>query len=448
MRERLNQLFRLREGEAGLVIVLGFLLLGNSIAIQVSNVVSVSGFLDSAGVKQIPFVWIVDMLVIVVATGLQSLVVDKFDRLSFMRVMTFAFALIYVALRLMFSLRVPGAINYFLLYILTDVQWLFFPLIFWVMANDICEPAQAKRLFPLIAAFAFTGKLLGLGISVISPRLFERLGIDPAEILSLNVLIYLLAYATATIGLRNVRVRQTAAQHEKWQAALTEGWGFVKEVLSFRFLMISMLALAVCDTIIEFHFLAISEQAFAGLNRYQEFYGTFKLGVTVASIIIQVLVTSRFIEHFGLKNSFFVMPAFMLLSMLAMIGFPGIVTAIVAMGLFKLNDGTIEETARKSFQALVPEERRGRVSMFMDSFLLAGGTILGSLVIAAILYLGPLLNIAQAYYAYLVVGAVAALISIWAIFRMRRVYDSSLLNWRLKRRQRGASVLDKLEFSD
>jgi len=29
---------------------------------------------------------------------------------------------------------------------------------------------------------------------------------------------------------------------------------------------------------------------------------------------------------------------------------------------------------------------------------------------------------------------------------MRAVYESSLLNWRLKRRQRGTSLLDKLEF--
>ena len=33
-----------------------------------------------------------------------------------------------------------------------------------------------------------------------------------------------------------------------------------------------------------------------------------------------------------------------------------------------------------------------------------------------------------------------------AITFMRRAYDSSLLNWRLKRRQRGASTLDKLTF--
>jgi hypothetical protein len=30
--------------------------------------------------------------------------------------------------------------------------------------------------------------------------------------------------------------------------------------------------------------------------------------------------------------------------------------------------------------------------------------------------------------------------------RMRTVYDTSLFNWRLKRRQRSAGVIDKLNF--
>jgi AAA family ATP:ADP antiporter len=47
---------------------------------------------------------------------------------------------------------------------------------------------------------------------------------------------------------------------------------------------------------------------------------------------------------------------------------------------------------------------------------------------------------------YLAIALLAAGVAVWAILNMRRTYDSSLLNWRLKRRQRGASVLDNIEF--
>jgi hypothetical protein len=40
----------------------------------------------------------------------------------------------------------------------------------------------------------------------------------------------------------------------------------------------------------------------------------------------------------------------------------------------------------------------------------------------------------------------AAAVGLWAALRLRAVYDSSMLNWRLKRRERRSSVMDKLQF--
>jgi AAA family ATP:ADP antiporter len=82
----------------------------------------------------------------------------------------------------------------------------------------------------------------------------------------------------------------------------------------------------------------------------------------------------------------------------------------------------------------------------MDTYLFATGSIIGCLVAGAIVLAGLRLNIANYFYIYLAFVVLAALFASWAIFKMREVYDSSLFNWRLKRRQRGASVLDKLEF--
>jgi len=80
--------------------------------------------------------------------------------------------------------------------------------------------------------------------------------------------------------------------------------------------------------------------------------------------------------------------------------------------------------------------------MFMDSYLTAGGIIVGSLITSLIVFTGILFDIPNYFYVYLAVAVLAALFSIWAIFKMRTVYDSSLLSWRLKRRQRARSVLD------
>jgi hypothetical protein len=129
--------------------------------------------------------------------------------------------------------------------------------------------------------------------------------------------------------------------------------------------------------------------------------------------------------------------------MLLQAGLAGAVGGVFAM---RLSQYTVDEPTRKAFQSLVPEERRGRVSIFLESYLYFAGTVLGCLITGLIVIIGTLTG-SQVYPTiYLALSALSAAYAVWMIERMRRVYDSSLLNWRLKRRQRGRSVLDGIEF--
>ncbi len=446
MGERLGQLFRIRPGETGTVVALGFILLTNALAMQISYVVSISGFLSEQGANQIPLVWIVDMLLILLLTGISSLIVDRFNRVRLMGAMSIALAVIFIVLRLMFIAGLPGWLNYSLLYLIAEQQWQFFPLVFWVLANDIFDMAQAQRLFPLIAAGNLLGQTLGLGIAAAAPGLMSSLNISSEELLTLNVLIYTLSSFVIAWGLRSAHIRKTAYRRETVRETLTEGWGFVQEVPAFRYLMMAVLALTICDTIIEFHFLALSETAFPETASYQTFFSLYRLGVILAATAIQGFLTSRVINKVGLKNAFFALPLALLSGALWAIVMPGIASSVGAMVLLKLTRDTIDESSRKSFQALVPEERRGRVSLFMDSYPVAVGTIIGAVAVGAIVFIGQQMGSTRYFIVYLGIAAFTAWFAIWAIARMRRVYDSSLLNWRLKRRRRGGQMLDKLDF--
>ena len=440
-----NRLFRLHAGETGLVLALGILLLGNSLAMQVSSVVSVSGFLSEVGPNQILIVWVVDMLLIILAAGLQSLIVDRFDRITLMGWISIAFALAYTVLRVMFTFGVPGWLTYSLLYLLTDQQWLFFPLIFWILANDIFDMAQSQRLFPLIGGLGFVGQVLGLGITAAAANVLRERNVSTVELLSLNVVIYILVYALVVTRLRGVKIRHTAHARETVREALTEGWGFIREVPTFRFLTLSMIAAGMAITIIEFRFLADSNAAFHDPASFQTFYSLYKIGLAVGGLAIQGFLTSRIINRMTLKNAFFVLPVALVAGTAAMLAAPGVVTSTAVRATTRILQNT-DESARKSFQALVPEERRGRVSMFMDSYLYAIGTIIGSILTGIVILIGLGVRSTSDYFVYIGLALLASILATWAIIRVRATYDTSMLNWRLKRRQRGASVLDKLEF--
>ncbi|HEX2979090.1 MAG TPA: hypothetical protein VHO48_02390 [Anaerolineaceae bacterium] len=442
-----NRIIRFQAGELQIVLILGFLLLGNSLARQVSGIVGLSGFLSTSGVNSMLLVMGIDYLIVLLVSAIQSLVVDKFDRKKFLAGICLAFMLVFICVRLLFLFQAPEWLSYAIMYLVAEQQLIFFPLVFWVLANDICNMAQSKRLFPVISSWSFVGKLLGIAIAAASPTLFARLGIPLEEILSLNALIYLVAFMLVIFGLKNREIRQTAQANETVQETMHEGWDFVRNVPSFRYLVIAILALAICDTIVEFRFLVISDQAIPGQSAYQEFYSLYRLGATLLSFLMQTFFTSQIISRLNLKNVFFILPVVTLLGSVGMFVLPGLSVAVTAMVSLKLVRETIDESSRKSMEALVPEERRGRVSTFMDSYLPAIGTITSCLVTGIIVVIG-LGTGRDLHGLYLAVAIVGAIVAIWSISKMRACYDSSLLNWRLKRRQRGmsADILDKLTF--
>lgn len=440
---KITQLIRVYPDERWLFIVLGLVFFCNSLATQIASVASVSGFLKGNGIEQIPLVWIIDMLVITLTAGLQSLIIDKFERTKLVKAMTVGFALVFIALRLLFFWNAPDWLNYGLMIIISEQQWLFFPLVFWTLAQDVFSVAQAKRLFSPIASLGFVGRLVGLGLVSASPYLVEKIGIAAEELLILNVAVYLAAYLLVVFGLKKVDVRQTSEQRGTMREIFAEGWEFVNNIPAFRYLTISIFAINLSLTFLEFGFLASTHQAYP--DNFQTFYGLYRLGLTVLSFILQGFVTSRLIEKLTLKNSFLIMP-FALFGGALWMMFSGVVSAIGGFVLPKVAQFTAYDSARRSFQALAPEERRGRVSMFMESYLFALGVIVASLLIFGILFAGRWIGEQTSTLIYRGLGVATSLWAVWAIIKMRQVYDDGMLNWRLKRRQRGASVLDKLKF--
>ncbi len=439
-----ERVMRLKPHELRVVLVLGFLLFVNSMARQVSGIVAVSGFLNTSSVNSMLLVMGIDYVFVLLVGGLQSLIVDRYNRIRLMAGVSLAFALVFIILRVMFAVGSPGWLNYSVMYLIAEQQLVLFPVIFWVLANDIFSFSQAQRVFPLVASWSFIGKLIGIGIAWISPYLFEWLKIKPEEILLFNAFVYLVGFLLVISTLRKVSIRHTVQQSETFKENLTEGWDFVKGIDSFRFLMFAIIALAVADTIIEFRFLVVTDALFIGLDAYQRFYSLYRLGATVLGFVVQVFITSRLMNRMHVKRVFLIFPLVILIGAGGVLVSPGLWAAVAAMLTVKLVRETVDDSARKSIQALVPEERRGRVSTFIDNYLPATGTILACLITGGIVVLGEKIG-RDLHLAYLAIALLSGAFALWAVIRMGRVYEKSLLNWRLKRRQRSSDTLiDKI----
>ena len=226
----LNRLFSLKPGELRLVIILGSILLCNSVAQKVSEISAVSNLLSDVGVAQILIVWTIDGVLLILTTGLQSLLIDRFNRIKLMSAVSLGLALAFLVLRLMFWAKAPLWLTYSLLYLLSQQQWLFFPLVFWILANDILDIPQTKRLFPQIASWGFAGGLLGIAFAAVSPGLMSQFGLQSESLLTCNIVLYVLIFWVIQNKLPHQRLRQTRTKSITMQETLIEGWDFVHHV--------------------------------------------------------------------------------------------------------------------------------------------------------------------------------------------------------------------------
>lgn len=440
MEERLYRWFHLRQGELGLVLILGIILFSNYAAMGITKVIAVSGFLSEVKGHYILLVWAIDMVLLILASGLQSLIIDRFSRVNLTITVLIIFSVLYAGLPILFQIPfIPRQINYALIYLLNDQQWRFFPVLFWILVNDLFSPSQGQRLQPTIANFAFVGTIVGLGVAALE----SRMHVGPTPLLLLNATIFLLAGLVGYGGLRSVKLRKVTITPKPLLKVFTEGWSFVREVPAFAYLSASMLATGIVMTILLYDTLT-DAQLVMGIN-FQGFYASYNLAIALGSILVQSQA-QWLINRLQLKNTFMVQTLTMLAGSVLSLVFPVMASSALAQGVARTNYDTVDVSARKAFQAFVPDERRGRVSMFIDSYLPSLGTIIGSLVTFAIVLIGLNLGQSRIWYSsiYLGVAIAVALISLGAGFRMRKVYDASLLNWRLKRRRRGVGIISQI----
>lgn len=109
--------------------------------------------------------------------------------------------------------------------------------------------------------------------------------------------------------------------------------------------------------------------------------------------------------------------------------------AFLALGLafWFIPRWSIDENARRAALALVPDERRTRVSFVVDLMPISLGLIIAG-PLAAIGYLSGYL------WAIPMLGALITILAVPLAFKVRRGWEDSLLNWRLRRRKQNRSL--------
>ncbi len=434
--------------ERSRALTLALLLFINSLILESNEVVATSGFVGRVGPEQIPWVWAVALLAGMIGSGAYSLVVDRTRRERLAIAVFLGFAVLYVALYGLFRLGAPDSVSYPLLMMVNEQQWLLLPMLMWALAGDLFSVAESKRLFPLLGMAALAG---GIDGNLVTASLSQRLSQSTAGsvvLLLMNAAWLLLMTAILTLSSRRIKITtRQAAKSDKPLETLREGLAFIREVPSYRYLTLAMLLLGASLNVIEYQLIATMAQTHAGAASLEAFYATLRAARIVLMLLVQGLAAGWLLKRFGFKSVFFLMPVALLGGLLLAWLWPTLIGVVLGEYLSRITLQGIDEPSRRSFVGLVPDERRGRVSAFLDGYLYQLGSILSCGMVLAVLAAvrRNVLTPQMGRMVYTALALACAATALWALTRFRAHYDASMFNWRLRRRQR-KSVLDNIEF--
>lgn len=286
---------------------------------------------------------------------------------------------------------------------------------FWLVGNLLFSTRQAKRLFGPIGLGLIVGGIVG---SSIAGSAADVLG---TENLLLFAAVILGGCALLVLALEP-HMRGTQGSSGRLVGDLSgDAVKLLFQSTHLRWIATILLVTILVTTLIDWQFNRAVEIYVLGEDAKTEFFGRFFLGLNVASILVQLLVTSFVLRRWGVGVALLALPAGLLAGTLGILVLPVLLTATLAKGAEGALRYSLDQSTRELLFLPVPRDVKYKVKPLIDLAVYRGGTGLGGLVL--------LLVTNGLGFGLRGVGVVAGLLTLgWmaATFRMRREFKDSV----------------------
>ncbi len=375
---------------------------------------------DALFLTKFPVTWIAPMWMAyaaasaVVALG-YSRVADRVARVRFVVGFSVLAAASYAVLRVLIGQEVLAAYSVF--YVWSEIIANLTAVVAWTVVQDLHDAQSAKRLFGLIGAGRVVGTIVcGFAAGAI-------VGLIGTENLLLVLVGALLGVAALTVVI--------ARRHPLPKVALGDGGSVLgaqrMPVWRSRYVLtlgVVTLLLFTTLTIGDYQFKAIARTAFPERDDLARFMGNFYGGVGAFGLVVQIFVTPRLLQRWGVSAGMLAMPTLFAASTAALLGAPSLLFAAV----LKASDNGLQFTVHDATMQLLyfpfPPPLRDRVRTLISAIVKPLGYGLGAVVLvllapsAEAALPGPELVLTAAR-----LGMYTLPIAIGTIFLMRLVRD-------------------------
>jgi ATP:ADP antiporter, AAA family len=257
----------------------------------------------------------------------------------------------------------------------------------WLVASNLFTAREAKRLYGLLGMAMVIGAAFG---GEFTSRTAVLVGTN--NLLLASAVMVILAYIAFRVAAAQSGASLSGARASEAAEEFSLG-GLLRDIGRTRHLQVIIAMMTVTylvDVMVEFQFQYMAKQAYHG-DQLTAFFGSFYgLWLNGAEFVFQFFLTTAVVSFFGVGRTLQILPVSIMLSSLASVFAPGVVSTAGV----RLTEASMRYTMNKTGMELLymplPRELRNRVKAFIDIFVDRMSRGLGGLLL---LFMVSVLNI-------------------------------------------------------
>ena len=375
----INRTFDVRRGEGERVVLMFVYIFLIITTLMIVKPVANALFLSTFGAQRLPYVFI---MVAVIASSTFSIYTRRLQRIDLYKLMGQTLQACIVSL-LLFRILVAvpffkdGVLFFF--YVWVAVFGLVTVSQFWILANCIFNPREAKRLFGLIGAGAIAGGIFGGYLTKILAGLIgtPNLMLVCAGLMTGGIMIAGRLEKTTGSDLQLQRLRQKEETLPRTRSPIN----IIRHSRHLLFLTGIVGVSVMTSKLVEYQFSAIAIAQIQDADRLAGFFGFWMSNLNVMALLIQLFVTRRVVGFMGVGVSLLFLPLAILSGSLLILIMPVLWTAI----FLKVGDGAMKNSINKAALELlmlpVSPETKKQAKAFIDVIVDSAATGAGGLLL-------------------------------------------------------------------
>lgn len=403
----------------------------------VTEVVAASQMIALAGTKSLLFIYPLGGLGLLLLGLVQFRLVDGAARLKVLRYATLVYAILFTIALVFIAGGLAPILAVGLIWLLADQLNYLLPLLIWSLAGDEFNVAEGRKVFGWLVTWTYVGQISGLAVALVTPIVLRGMNFDLSWLLIIAPIVCVMLALWLPHALRNSSAAKGTAHRESLNESIKGAAEFINGVPVWRSLMVaSTLTFVAGTTVIMGYSVGVGDLLGRNAADLQIVFAATWIVALGICWAIQHFFAEGIAERAGIAKTLIILPIATALAAIALAlgsAIGSIALLIVAIIIWRIPRWSLDENARRGALALVPDERRTRVSFLIDLTPVAVG-----LVVSA-----PIVGIGFLTGMLWLPGIVALVIALVAVFYSRKVmkgWDESLMNWRLRRRKQNRAI--------